>query len=163
MKLIFGLFLILLGLSALTGLGFLLRFFIALVFIVLGIRILTGKREFFEQTTEFEADSLNEVYVFTGVNKKITSTDFSGGKVTLVFAGGQMDLRGVKTKTKDISLEIVVVFGGGKLLVSKNWKVNTEGLTMLGGVDNKTAPAKEPTVTLNLKGSVILGGLEIVN
>jgi hypothetical protein len=94
--------------------------------------------------------------------KVVKSENFKGGKVTMVFAGGEIDLSNVKTTAKEIDLNITTVFAGAKLIIPKGWKVNTQGTAIFGGYDNKVVPG-EGSVTLNLRGSAVFGGIEIVN
>ena len=57
---------------------------------------------------------------------------------------------------------MIVLFGGGELVVPKNWRVNSEGIFILGGYDIK-AEGENAETTLNLKGVVIFGGIKILN
>lgn len=162
-KIIIGTLLILWGLSALLGFD-LFRFFFAIVIILIGVRIISGRRHwnYANEVSTVSEDYINEVAVFSPLNKAVKSENFKGGKVTLVFAGGEIDLSQAKTSAKEIDLNIVTVFAGAKLVVPKNWKVNTQGTAIFGGYDSKVTPG-EGHVTLNLKGSAVFGGIEIVN
>jgi predicted membrane protein len=164
-KIIAGTILVLLGISALFDVN-LLKFAVAFILIAIGIRILFGRRRQdwnFESTTAAtNEDLLNEVAIFSPVNKVINSNDFKGGKVVMIFSGGKIDLSQVKTLEKNISLEIVAVFGGGKIIIPKNWKVNSQGTAIFGGYNSKVETGEGETI-LNLKGAAIFGGIEIVN
>jgi len=168
-RIIIGTLLILWGLSAFLGFD-LFRFFFAIVIILIGVRILTGRRQWGgwerwnngEVVTSTSEDYLNEVVVFSPINKVVKSENFKGGKLSLVFAGGEINLSEVKTTLKEIDLNIVTVFAGAKLIIPKNWKVNTQGTAIFGGYDSKVQPG-EGHVTLNLRGSAVFGGIEIIN
>lgn len=163
-RIIAGIFLITLGLSAILG-GDFFKVAFSLILIFIGVMILTKKgRRFggsFEKRSSGE-DYLNEVAIFSPINKVIQSDNFSGGKVVAVFGGREIDLSEVKTRGASLEMEIVAVFGGLKLTVPKDWKIKTNGVAIIGGYDNR-ATGGAGSVTLNLKGVAIFGGVEIVN
>jgi len=164
-RIIIGVVLILLGISALTGVS-LLNFIVAFILIWVGIRIIArhSHREWRAEGegTVSREDSINEVAVFSSLNKTVVSDDFRGGRVVLVFAGGEVDLSQAKTTRPTVDLEVVAVFGGGKLIIPKGWSVNSSGASIFGGVENRTEKG-EGSVILNLKGTAVFGGIEVGN
>jgi len=142
------------------------NFFFALIFIAIGIRIIIGRKQWnaqWEQRSVAHADEMNEVAIFSPLNKEVVSENFKGGRIVLIFAGGEVDLRHAKTVGKAIDLEIVAIFGGAKIIVPKEWTVNTsKNAAIFGGVSND-AEKGSGDVVLNLKGAAIFGGLEISN
>ena len=101
-RIIIGVLLILIGISALTGLA-LFRFAFAAFIIVLGVHILMGREErhkkYHASSDELSTtsdDLLNEVAIFSPLNKHVTSQVFKGGKVVVVFGGGDIDLSKAK-------------------------------------------------------------------
>jgi len=164
-RIIIGVFIILLGVSALTGVSF-LNFFIALVLIAIGVRILSGRKSWntrWSGRSVSRDNEVNEVAIFSGIEKEIVAENFRGGKVVLIFAGGEIDLRQAKTAEKTMDLEIVAIFGGAKIMVPKEWTVNTlRQAAVLGGVSNDTEKGTGDVV-LDLRGATIFGGVEISN
>ncbi len=162
-RLVIGLIFILLGITALTGIN-LGRFIGPAVLIVIGIIILSGRNYGFSKgkTSSTAQDSLNEVLVFSGTQKRVVSENFKGGKIAAIFGGADFDLTDAKIKEKTAELEVVAVFGGVQLKVPKNWIVKSEAVGILGGVDDKTKP-EEKTVELHLRGAAIFGGIEVKN
>lgn len=160
---ILGFVLVIIGVAFLVGIN-IGPFIMPAVLIFLGIIILTGRGQFDHRPGQQEVsqNSLNEVLVFSGTEKKVLSDDFNGGKVITVFGGGEIDLRGVKTKEKVLYLELVAVFGGLKLYVPDNWLVTSNAVAILGGIDNKTVSEKK-AVELKINGSAVFGGIEIRN
>ena len=138
------------------------------------MRILTGRHywggshgwdnwEHMNAAAVSQEDFINEVVIFSPINKSVKSDNFKGGMVKMVFAGGVIDLSQVKTQAKEIDLTVKTVFAGLKLIVPKGWKVNIQGSAVFGGYDNRVQPTEGAVVTLNLKGSTVFGGIEIVN
>ena len=163
-RIIIGTLLVLWGLSIFLGFS-LFKFFFSIAIILFGISILTGRRWGNRSSVPVidinHEDFLNEVVVFGPLFKMVKSENFKGGKVTMVFSGGELDLSQVKTTAKEIDLNIVTVFSGVKIIVPKNWKVITQGTAIVGGYNNKTA-STDSVVTLNLKGAAVFGGVEVV-
>jgi predicted membrane protein len=163
-RIIIGGILVLMGLNALLGFS-LFKFIFAGFLIVIGIIVISGKKfkkSSWEQVTVSGEDYINDVAVFSSVNKTVNSTSFKGGRVITVFGGGKVDLSGAKTNLKDVELEVIAVFGRVKVIIPAEWKVNTEGTAVLGGYDNKSK-AGAGDVTLNIRGVALLGEVEITN
>lgn len=165
-RIIFGVVIILIGISALTGFS-LFQFAFALLLIFIGVKVLTSRsRKWNVKWDDIKSidneDVVNEVAIFSPINKVVKSDNFKGGKIVMVFAGGEIDLSHVKTSAKDVDMELVAIFGGGKLIVPKDWRVNSHGVAIFGGYNNKTEKGESGS-TLNLKGAAVFGGIEIVN
>jgi predicted membrane protein len=159
---IFGIIIIVIGLSILFDFPF-FNIAFAVLIIWFGVKIITKSSSFesYEKKVKISENGLDKVYVFSPVNIVFVSENFEGGKITNVFAGGVVDFSGVKTKQKEINLEITNVFAGLKLIIPKDWKVNSQETNVLGGIENKTKGTGK--VILNLKGSMVFGGMEITN
>ncbi|MFT3680861.1 MAG: DUF5668 domain-containing protein [Ferruginibacter sp.] len=103
--------------------------------------------------------------VFSGVNRKILSKNFQGGKIAAVFGGADIDLSQADIQG-EVDLKLDVVFGGVKLIVPSHWTVfnNIEGV--FHGVDDKrkfdaAAAAMAPEKKLILRGSAVFAGVEV--
>jgi hypothetical protein len=114
------------------------------------------------QRVSSDEDSLNETLIWSGLNKTIRSSKFKGGKVVMIFSGGEIDISQVVALEKTVKLEFVSVFGGGRLIIPKNWKVNLKATAIFGGYNNKTEAGNGDTV-LEIEGTAIFGGIEIIN
>lgn len=159
-----GLILIILGISIFLRID-VFRIIIPAFLLYLGYRLLTGQPSpTFDPvtTTESQQDRLNEAIIFSGLNRKVTTKDFQGGKLTLVFGGGKLDLSEADTQAETLDLEVNAVFGGLKLILPSNWQVNPETAAVFGGITQTAPPVhKKVKTTLNLKGAAIFGGIEI--
>ena len=109
------------------------------------------------------ADSLNIDAIFSGVNRKMMTKNFQGGKITAAFGGSDIDLtqadfNGVAT------IQIDIIFGGVKLIVPPHWDIRTEVTNIAAGLEDKRF-FREGGVDTNkvvvLKGTILFGGLEI--
>jgi hypothetical protein len=164
-RLIVGFIIILVGIGLLLDLN-IIQIIIPLFIIIIGIRIVMGRNDKWGWEeggqTVVNEDNLKRVLVFSGTNQKIKSDDFKRAEIVTVFGGADIDLSEVKVKTENITLDFVAVFGGIKVKVPPNWDITSQGVGILGGFDNKTTPSSEK-VKVTLKGTAILGGVEIGN
>jgi predicted membrane protein len=113
--------------------------------------------------------TLNEVAIFGGVERKISSPDFRGGTVNAIFGGVELDLRDANMQQDEAKLEVNAVFGGVELRVPESWQVVSRGQAIFGGFVDETRnyrpedPANLPRKALILTGSAVFGGVEIKN
>lgn len=179
--LIIGIILILIGVSALTGISF-FNFIVAIVLIMIGIRMVAGRswhgawrwndhphehRNNFSSASD--EDRIDEVAVFSPLNKSFTSEHFKGGKIVMVFSGGEIDLTQVKMVGVEVDLEISSVFSDIRIIIPKNWKLRTSAAAFLGSVDVQQAQGSSDgdggdasnSVILNLRGEAAFGNIEV--
>jgi predicted membrane protein len=164
-QLIIGLVFIVIGISSFTNFD-LFHYLWPAILIFIGIRILMGKsrhRRGEISTSELSQDDINEVAIFSGSAKRVTSSAFTGGKAASIFSGKDLDLTHAKIKGKSAELELVAVFGGLKAIVPKDWRVVTEGAGVIGGFTNHTTGGSENSPKVIVRGAAIFGGVEIVN
>lgn len=123
-------------------------------------------------------NSLNAGAVFGGCERRITSQNFQGGRVSALFGGVELDFRDANIDGDQAVLDIHCIFGGVEIRVPDNWHVHSSSLPILGGYSDKTrlrnvAPTSgssgvegtgTPSVkTLIITGTIIFGGLEVSN
>ena len=109
---------------------------------------------------------LNEVAVFGGGERRISSPDFEGGQVVAVFGGFKVDLTKASMKENQAMIEVNAVFGGGEIVVPENWNVIMRGLGIFGGYADNTRHPKhdDPALkTLLVRGLAMFGGVEVKN
>lgn len=107
---------------------------------------------------------LNETNIFSGSKHKVTSQEFKGGRIAVVFGGSEVDLTNAMLAEGRNELMIECIFGGVTLIVPSDWKVIMNVSSILGGFADKRTFIKEPADAsriLVVKGSAIFGGGEI--
>jgi predicted membrane protein len=117
------------------------------------------------ETTEEKDDYMDASNVFGGFRKHVVSKNFKGGELTNFFGGGELNLTQADISGK-VSLEITAIFGGVKLVVPRNWDIQSEITTFCGGIDDKRQidpNVVSPEKILVLKGNAVFGGIEIVS
>jgi len=103
----------------------------------------------------------NTAFMSGGV-VRCDSQDFRGGELTAVMGGLELDLRQA-TIQKEAVLNVFALWGGIEIRVPQDWSVVTNGVPILGGIEDKTIPPMQPAKRLVIDGYAIMGGVEIKN
>lgn len=109
------------------------------------------------------ADRLNIDAIFSGVNRKLMTKDFQGGKITAAFGGVDLDLTSADFNGV-ITIQIDIIFGGVKMIVPPHWDIRTEVTNIAAGIEDKRyfrEGGVDPNKVVILKGTILFGGLEI--
>ena len=104
--------------------------------------------------------------VFGGGDRIINSQQFKGGKITHIFGGSKIDFTRGKLAPGKNHLEVVLIFGGTKLIVPESWDVRMEVTSVFGGFSDKRVKSMVVSDTdrsLLITGVNVFGGGEIVN
>lgn len=147
------------------------RLLLPAIFVTIGILILFRKKKehrFCEnEVKESSSDYLDEVNVFGGSERKITSKSFKGGKITAVFGGSSYDMLDCELAEGKNVIDVVNIFGGTKMLIPSDWKIHVEVISIFGGFADKRKKYNDSMTTsqkeLHITGIVIFGGGEIKN
>lgn len=110
-----------------------------------------------------EADSFHDVAIMSGVKRTNLSRDFHGGEAMAVMGGIELDLRDAVMDRREAVLDVSTVMGGMKIRVPENWKVVSHVNTVLGGYQDNTRHPTNDDHRLVLKGTVLMGGLQVSN
>jgi predicted membrane protein len=104
------------------------------------------------------ADELGVSAVFQGLKRRIESPAFKGGRAEVV-----LDLTGAGLAGNEAVLYLSIVLGSIVVRVPREWQVVIEGSPVLGDIDDKRRPAapSERKATLRIKGSAVLGSIDI--
>jgi predicted membrane protein len=112
-------------------------------------------------------NAIEDVHVFAGHDRIIQTENFRGGEIVNVFGGGNYDMKQAKLAPGNNVLDIVMVFGGSKIIVPQDWDVKVEVSAVFGGFSDKRIKSPEikrdTSRTLVIKGIAIFGGGELTN
>lgn len=109
------------------------------------------------------SDKLNIDAIFSGVNRKMISKNFQGGKITAAFGGIELDLTSADFSGV-VTIQVDVIFGGVKMVVPPHWDIRTEVSNIAAGLEDKRFfrdGGVDPNKVVILKGTILFGGLEI--
>jgi len=116
---------------------------------------------------ETNADMIDEVAIFGGCEKYITSDSFKGGKITSIFGGSSLDFSNSVLADGVSEIELANIFGGTKLIIPSDWNIKMEVVSVFGGFVDKRrniSPVNvNPNKILIIKGACVFGGGEIRN
>lgn len=114
-------------------------------------------------TNTMESERINVSAVFGGINRKIYSKNFLGGKVTAALGGAEIDLSQADINGPVI-LELNAIMGGVDLKIPAHWNVKSEMTAVFGGVEDKrhiNPNQIQPNKTLIIRGVALFGGVDI--
>jgi len=109
---------------------------------------------------------IDEMAIFGGGDRVVTSQTFKGGKVTTVFGGLNFNMLKAKMAPGENHIDVFCLFGGMKLVVPENWNVKIRVMSLFGGFSDKHRYKSadlnaEGESQLVITGTVIFGGGEI--
>jgi hypothetical protein len=112
--------------------------------------------------------ALNELAIFSGVEKRIMGKNFRGGRLVALFGGIEIDLWHAEMEGDEAVLHIDAIFGGVEIRVPDTWLVSSEGQGIFGGYSDSThlrppTDPAQPRKTRVSRGAAIFGGVEIKN
>lgn len=101
--------------------------------------------------------------ILGGSDIRSTSSDFKGSNVTAALGGVKIDLSKATIK-KEATIDVFVLMGGVELVVPRGVIVRNMTSSILGGVEDRAEQSEaKGAPILNIRGDVILGGIEIKN
>jgi predicted membrane protein len=109
------------------------------------------------------SDSVSIDSIFSGINKRMLTKNFQGGKLTAAFGGIDLDLT-QSDFSGMVTLQVDVIFGGVKLVVPPHWDVRVEVTNIAAGVEDKRVYRQsevDSDKVMVIRGTVFFGGLEI--
>jgi hypothetical protein len=136
-----------------------------ILLISLGISIMLGfDWNSMTNNSNIADDTLNDVVMFWGIDRKVTSQAFKGGTMTIMFGGGKVNLRDAKLAENQAKLNITTMFGGLEIIVPPTMRVANKTVGIFGGSDDKTKMPPEPNApVIEISGVTMFGGLSIKN
>lgn len=126
-----------------------------------------GEKEFghahFGKDRPVKSDTIHINAVLGGGGYRFDSKKLAGGKVSAVLGGCEINLTEAKMEGNRIELDLFALMGGIELRVPTDWRVINEITPILGGVDDDSVASSKATKELVLRGTAIMGGIDIKN
>ena len=112
-------------------------------------------------------DFIDDMSIFGGGDRIISSRAFRGGRITAIFGGSKYNMMTAELAKGRNVIDIFTVFGGAKFIIPEDWEVRIEVFAIFGGFSDKRHIRKEiprdPSKELIIKGVAIFGGGDIVS
>jgi hypothetical protein len=136
-----------------------------LLIIILGIWVLFGlsARRSPESSLGAKENDLDAFVMLSGLERRIESQNFRGGKATAILGGIDLDLTQARLAEGKAIVELTAIMGGIEVKVPQSWRVEVDGHPLLGGIEDAHTyvPGTETAPILHLRATAILGGIEI--
>ena len=140
-----------------------------IILIIIGLIIIFSKRKHHRWKGHSEAkigdNYIDIINVFSGSERQIISEIFSGGKITAIFGGCEIDLTQAKLAPGVSELEIVCVFGGTEIIMPSDWNIKIDVMPVLGNFSDERRIIANNSVDMSkqlvIKGTVVFGGGEL--
>lgn len=100
-----------------------------------------------------------KIAIFYGEESRVKG-DYTGGSVTAIFGGVDLDLRQAKIKDGAV-IDVFTFCGGVNINMPDDVIVKNEVHGILGGGEDKTVSKSSAKKTIYLRGECVLGGLEV--
>ena len=139
-----------------------------LILVVVGIMMIVKASSHRHHLTSSDAETkdansfIKAVAIMGGFKRINNSQDFKGGELTAIMGGFELDLRDASIHGEAV-IDIFTMMGGMSMRIPEDWLVIFDVTPFMGGYDDKTRPPKESTKRLIIKGTTIMGGIEIKN
>ena len=138
-----------------------------LILVAIGVSLIVKRNKIEEGKKDLgdDSDFVDELAVFSGAERIITSKSFKGGKLTSIFGGTMLNLNNADLDWGTNVLDVFVMFGGCDIRVPSDMNVKVKVTAIFGGFsderkvinDNEANEGKE----LIIKGLVLFGGGEV--
>ncbi len=155
----------------LQNLGLLhLRFAVLWPVALIGVGVLLLFRPSFARLTPGRVrdirNEVQELTVFGGIKRVLTTRDFRGGELLAIFGGIELDLRGAEIAPGvEVQIEANAAFGGIDIKVPDRWQVEVRGMGIFGGYEDKTLTVQKGmqpgAPVLIIRGFAAFGGVNV--
>jgi hypothetical protein len=111
-----------------------------------------------------EDDEIQLGAVLDGRDFTSEATSFRGGRIVCWYGGLDVDLRGAQLDPNGADLNVFTLFGGTRIRVPEEWRVEMRGMSVFGGATEPEATFEslEPTApVLRVRHRTVFGGLDV--
>jgi hypothetical protein len=98
-----------------------------------------------------------------GSSRRVSTEDFVGGDAVVVMGACEVNLANSKIVSEAV-IDVLAFWGGIEIRVPKDWIIESHVVPLLAGFSNRTTnPTSGDGPRLIIRGSAIMGGIEIRN
>jgi hypothetical protein len=110
------------------------------------------------------SEHISMVALMSGTKQRVSGAIFRSADMTSVMGGCELDLRDALLAADGAaSVEVFALMGAAHIIVPPSWKVVVQVTPIMGGVEDKSRPILGGNQFLYIRGTVLMGGVEISN
>lgn len=112
------------------------------------------------------SDAMVHAFAFMGgVHWHSNSREFRGGDASAIMGGVEVDLRNVQIKPgEEAMIDALAIMGGVEIQVPAGWRIIGDVLPVMGAFENNaTAAGTENAPVLRVRGTAVMGAIEVKN
>ena len=106
---------------------------------------------------------LDIVALLGGIQRTVGTQDFQGGSASAVMGGCEIDLTRASIADGEVIINTFAFWGGVDIKVPADWRVEMQGVALLGGFADSTRPPDDDRKKLIVSGYALMGGVEVHN
>lgn len=131
--------------------------------VLFGLSVILGRYR--SRVAAVDQSFVSAFAIFGGNEQRVTGDTFTGGDLSTMFGGVELDLRDATVATPPARVNVTALFGGVEIIVPRDWNVQVDVLPVLGGAsdDRPRREEEHDTVDLVVTGFVAFGGVEITD
>ena len=84
-------------------------------------------------------------------------------QATAIMGGCEIDLRQMAPGERETIVDLFAMWGGIEIVIPEGWALENRVTPIIAGLENKTAPAAPDAPRVILRGTVVMGGIEVRN
>jgi predicted membrane protein len=108
------------------------------------------------------SDTVHAFAMMSGVKHQSAARNFQGGDANAIMGGVELDLRDAHIANgAEVIVDAFAFWGGVEVIVPRNWKVLSQVVPVMGAYEDNTKPNGEPGPTLTIRGTAIMGAIEV--
>ena len=110
------------------------------------------------------SDHISMFGMMGGTKQRVSGVIFRSADLTSFMGGCELDLRDALLGADGTAyVDVFSLMGGAHIIVPPTWKVVMQVTPIMGGVDDKSRPILGGNQFLYVRGTVLMGGVEISN
>ncbi|NHZ33982.1 LiaI-LiaF-like domain-containing protein [Massilia rubra] len=114
-------------------------------------------------SADADADAVVDITaILGGFRRRLSTPAFRGGDISAFMGDCMLDLR-ESSIIGEAEINVFAVMGGVTIKCPPDWTIILKGVPVLGGFEDRTAPAADAGKRLTIRGYAIMGGVEVRN
>jgi hypothetical protein len=110
------------------------------------------------------SNHISQFGMMGSTKQRVSGVIFRSADMTSFMGGCELDLRDALLGADGAAyIEVFSLMGGAHIIVPTSWKVVVQVTPVMGGVEDKTRPILGGNQFLYVRGTVLMGGVEISN